>query len=373
VASEWLSTALGITVHGPSDYTGSENSDGGVDLTLATAFSPLLPGYITHIAFWKTSIDAATTRKIGFYEFGISTPIYVQDTVAEPVGAAGWVEVELTTPLAVTGGVPMAQNYYAAVSFPNQKYPATAHGLDSSLYTPANSMYLPNTFDVGAAGGIGNGGFHYGTGELEYPDGSFNNGYYWVDVKWVDALPVTGVEDAFQSAGTQSDAFQTHVEGGIFALEGADKSVFNITSTTFTGLNVTEGADLASFNVISRTYVNFTLTEGADIAAINTTSTTLASFNLVEGKDTASFHVLTGARFSFDLVEGADIANFRTFATYWTTGDADYIVVPQENQIVTMKFDNSLVTVHPENQVITIRNEQQRVDVDQTRGRRDET
>lgn len=415
MASEWLSSGLGL----PASYSGAENSDGGTGLTLCTQFSTVSAGWITKIRFWKTSIDTATSRTVGIYRNDTHALVTSQVTSGEPVGTAQWIEVTLTTPLALTAHTVLTEGFYVAVAYDQQKYPATGAVFNSvGYYTSGSHVYLPATAESDDIGGIGNGAFRYNTSGLIYPDGSFGGGYYWVDALWTDVDPsgspatftfavtegadlsafsVTSTtslsfnisegpdtayfvavadtggvgEDAFQADAFMGDTFQTHIEAGFNIFEGADLADFDVTSTTYTSFNVTEGPDVAAFNVVARTYVSFNILEGPDVADFDVTSTTQLSFNITEGPDIPHFAVLTGAMFSFHITEGPDIPSFRTWTGDFTLGDADYIVVPYELRTSSVPYDAAQIDIRPEDTKSNLQDEWQRIDVDQTRGRRD--
>lgn len=369
MASEWLSSGFGL----PASYSGTENSDGGTGLTLCTQFTPVKAGWITKLRFWKTSIDTATSRTVGIFDCETGLSVTSEVTSGEPVGTAQWVEVTLSSPIVTTDTTLFDRNYYAAVAYDQQKYPATAGQFSSTGYysTPAAAMFSPATADSDDGGGIGNGAFRYGTSGLVYPDGSFGGGYYWVDVLWTDVDPSPGTVDAFQPEAFQADTFQTTVIASFNLLEGADVASFNVTSTTLATFNILEGPDVAHFDVTARTYVSFNILEGPDVAHFNVTSTTLATFNIHEGPDVPYFEALTGAQFSFDLTEGPDVAHFRTWAGDFTLGDADYIVVPYELRASAVPQEVTEINIRPEDVKSNLQDEWQRIDVDQTRGRRD--
>lgn len=185
MAVEWLTSGWTGSV---ASYTGTENDDGGATgLTLGTHFSPVKAGNITHIRFWKTSIDTATSRTVGIFDF-TGTLFTSTTTSGEPVGTAQWIDVTLTTPLAVSNASALTVNYIAAVYYAQQRYPATSFVFSGggspngqSKYTSPNAaLYSPGDGE----GGSGNNAlFHYGSG-ISQPDGSFNSAWYWVDVGW---------------------------------------------------------------------------------------------------------------------------------------------------------------------------------------------
>lgn len=367
MASEWLSSGLGL----PASYPGAENSDGGTGLTLCTQYVTVSAGWITKIRFWKTSIDTATSRTVGIYNHS-GTLLTSEVTAGEPVGTAQWIEVTLTTPLALTAHTVLTEGFYIAVAYDQQKYPATANVfLSTGYYTSGGNAYCPDTTESDDVGGVGNGAFKYGTG-LNYPDSTFNGGYYWVDALWtdVDPSPPTTLPESFQSDAFQADAFEANVLAQFTLTEGPDVAAFTTTSTTILGFDITEGPDVAAFNVTARTYLSFTISEGPDVAAFDVTSRTLLQFTVTEGPDIPAFNVLTGAMFSFDLVEGPDIPAFRTWTGDFTLGDADYIVVPYELQTASVPYDNTQTELLPDDTTSEVPDEWQRVDVDQTRGRR---
>jgi hypothetical protein len=145
-----------------------------------------------------------------------------------------------------------------------------------------------------------------------------------------------------------------------------------VSSKTNVTFVVTEGADIAAFNIISRTQLHFAISEGPDVASFNTTSINKLTFSIAEGADVADFLMKTGIELSLDAVEGADIISFRTWAGDFTLGDADYIIVPQELQMATVPFANYQTEVPPVQDQSDIKDEWQRIDIDQTRGRREE-
>lgn len=369
MASEWI--ASGISV--PANYPGSTFSDGGTGLTLCTLFQVLTTGWITKLRFWKVPEDTVTSRTIGLYDTATHTLVTSVVTSGEPVGTGQWIEVPLTTPLAVTGHpVLTSTGFYVAVQYEQQKYAATAGANPFGAYSTGGNAYTPNSGEAVSIGGIvgGSGAYKYSTG-INYPDAG-GVAYFWVDAFWtdVDPAPPTSLPESFQSDAFQADAFEANVLAQFALTEGPDVASFNVTSTTQLSFNISEGPDLAAFAVIARTYVLFDVLEGPDVAAFNVTSTTQLSFNISEGPDIPSFNVLTGARLSFNLVEGPDIASFRTWRGDFTLGDADYIVVPYENKMALVPFDNTQTELMPSDDITSLPDEWQRVDVDQTRGRR---
>lgn len=168
---EWLSTAIGL-----GNFTGTYGDD-GVQYTLGTVFSVLKNGQLTAVRFWKSPADTATARNVAIFPAGNPVPVVTQVTSSEPVGVGQWIEVTLSSPVNVMAG----STYVVAAVMAQARYAPTAHAFLSG-YSGTGMRAISNAEAIGLSLS-GNGAFVVG-GALTYPNGSFNETYYWIDVKW---------------------------------------------------------------------------------------------------------------------------------------------------------------------------------------------
>lgn len=113
---------------------GSDTDSGSV--TLGTDLCNSAPGKYTHIVFWKTANDPATSRQVALYNTS-GVVLATGSTSNEP--ASGWISVPLNVEVHRDGGDPItfdviaAQGVVAAVHFPNGKYHADGGFLNARV------------------------------------------------------------------------------------------------------------------------------------------------------------------------------------------------------------------------------------------------
>lgn len=142
----------------PATQTVSSATDNNVELGLR--FQSSQSGKITKILFYKSPTDTATTHTVTLWNASgssLGTATSTNET------ASGWQTATFANPIAITSGT----NYVASYRSPTGSYSYTAGGL-AAAFTNGSLTAL-------AGGGV----FRYGGG---FPDQSFGNTNYWVDV-----------------------------------------------------------------------------------------------------------------------------------------------------------------------------------------------
>ncbi|QIG66716.1 DUF4082 domain-containing protein [Rhizobium phage RHph_TM16] len=370
VTEEWLHSGLGLG----DTYSGTENSDGGNGVVLATEFCALKAGYITHIRFWKVSTDTATSRPVGLFNHS-GTLVASATTSGEPTGTAQWITVALDTPLAVSDAAPLTtQTYYAAVLYSPERYPATGSLLDSGHYSANSKLYTPaGSSESVANGGVGNGAFKYvgSPATLQYPDGNFNNTYYWVDVKWAASLGGTTTPKSISISVTTTVTEKSTVGKNLAITAATTVSVLKrvnktlaITSSLTTAVKKAVGKMLS---INAATSVTPTQTPATNNPAWNpSTSNNVDTFSSYQG--VANARAVTGEKGGVgsgintdeDLLSSTgklyfeiDLTNIDT-AGGW--GDISYLVLQsiEGDGYIYLAYDNGPATSYIQDQINTV-------------------
>lgn len=158
-------------------------------ISFGTRFSPAVDGYVTGVRFYKdvTMTDAHTGSLWNNFGGLLASGTYTGET------ASGWQDLTFTTPVHVTAGT----SYVASMYSPTGKYLASSHYFDVGI----------NNYPLNAP--VGAGLFHYGSDA--FPDGSFNNGNYWVDTTFRQTInsaapTVTAVSPLANATGAYTGA-----------------------------------------------------------------------------------------------------------------------------------------------------------------------
>jgi hypothetical protein len=150
-SSLWSNTTTPSTV----DVGQAESLELGVKFTASTS------GYITGIRFYKSAANTGTHTGSLWSSSGqrLATATFTNET------ASGWQTVTFATPIAVTAGTTYVASYFA----PNGHF-------------SVNRNYFPSAYSNGPLTVPANGGvFIYGSASV-FPNLSYQNSNYWVDV-----------------------------------------------------------------------------------------------------------------------------------------------------------------------------------------------
>jgi hypothetical protein len=180
-ASHPSSSTVSTLFNHATDTGGPAQTDSAV--TVGVVFKTSVNGNISKVSFWKTAADTSTTHTVGLWQTVVvdiqtnSTLLASVTTSGEATGTGRWVDVTLTSPIAVTANTP----YVAGVFFPTAHYPET-DGYFATDHTSSDGLITaPSQIDP-AASASKNGRFSYGA-SLTYPINSFGSANYWVDVE----------------------------------------------------------------------------------------------------------------------------------------------------------------------------------------------
>jgi hypothetical protein len=143
----------------------------GNGYTIGTVFTVSVPGTVTHVRVYRN--PALVTPNCPIAVYANNNPVSVANDVAAVFIGAGWNDIPLPTPLAVTTGV----QYMAAYFNGTGAYAYTTHRFDSAV-TNGNLTALSDA----SAGG--NGKFRQDSA-FGIPSTSFNATWYGVDVVFV--------------------------------------------------------------------------------------------------------------------------------------------------------------------------------------------
>jgi hypothetical protein len=297
--------------HSITTYSGTENSDfgNGQNLTLGVVFSPVKAGFITHISFWKTSIDTATSRTVALYNSS-GTMVASGTSSSEPTGTAQWVEVALSSPYAVSAAAVTTNNYTAAVYYAQERYPATSSVFTAGMYSPTSAFYFLSSTEAVGKGFGGNGLFVYDTsGAIAPPTGAFGNGNYWIDVKWSGSgsSSITGTLSATESGDTSSSTAGLAILGTSSSTEGGD-TVVSATINRITGTtSQTEGDDTVSVGVSKLLITGLSSMTDADDTLSSTSKIAIAAaFGVTEAGDTTSALAALLVKANASITESGD-------------------------------------------------------------------
>lgn len=142
----------------PAPQTVSFATDSNVEL--GVRFQSGLGGNITKIAFYKNPSDTATTHTVTLWSSG-GTSLGTATTSSET--SSGWQAATFASPIAISANTTYVASYRSTTGF----YSYTSAGLASA--------FANGSLTALAGGGV----FKYGGG---FPDQSFGNTNYWVDV-----------------------------------------------------------------------------------------------------------------------------------------------------------------------------------------------
>jgi hypothetical protein len=142
------------------------DSGDGTPVELGVKFTPTQNGAITGIRFYKAAANTGT--HVG--SLWTASGQLLESATFSNETASGWQTVSFPSSIAVTAGTTYVAGYYA----PNGHYSATVGGLTNVFSNP------PLTAPASANSG-GNGVFLY-AGSSTFPNQSFNNNSYSVDV-----------------------------------------------------------------------------------------------------------------------------------------------------------------------------------------------
>lgn len=137
-------------------------------VNLGVKFTATTNGWITGIRFYKGAKNTGTHVA----SLWTSTGGLLGQATYTIESAAGWQQVNFSSPIAVTAGTTYVASYYA----PNGEYATTSQGLSSAV---ANSPLTAL-----ASGGV----YSYGTSPA-FPKSTYNASNYWVDVVFTTTAP----------------------------------------------------------------------------------------------------------------------------------------------------------------------------------------
>ncbi len=224
-------------------------------LELGVRFTSTTDGYISGIRFYKSAGNTGTHIANLWTASGqlLATTTFTSET------ASGWQEVEFDSPVAITAGTTYVASYFA----PNGNF-----SVDRGYF---NTAYTNGPLRVAAGGGV----FRYGNSS-GFPNQSFNNSNYWVDVVMVSTPPVDNTAPTVTSITPANGA--------------TDASVGTAPQITFN-----EAIDVATINTD-----NIRLSEGGTTVAAsvsynaNTRTATIAPAAPLESSATYTVSVVAG-------------------------------------------------------------------------------
>jgi hypothetical protein len=169
------------------DHAANTGFEGHNDqpVTLGVGFKPTVDGNITAIFFYRPSqLVTDGTTSVALYG-NDGTQLAVATGVSN--GAAGsWVRCALPTPVAVTAGT----TYVAAAwfNYSNGWYPATgSYFANSDHVGPDGNLVGLSSPNLGPPAGNGRFTYDSAASGISYPDKSFNDTNYWIDVELTTA------------------------------------------------------------------------------------------------------------------------------------------------------------------------------------------
>ena len=187
--------------------------DGGPDsaVELGVKFRSDVNGYLTGIRFYKASTNAGTHTG----SLWSSTGTLITTATFTGESASGWQQVNFTTPVAITANTVYVASYHA-----NSGH----YSADLNYFTGKGMDSVPlHALASGVSGS--NGVYAYGATSI-FPNQTWNNANYWVDVS-VSATPpatltsivvtptsqtiMSGATQQFTATGTYSDASTQNV------------------------------------------------------------------------------------------------------------------------------------------------------------------
>jgi hypothetical protein len=274
---ETPSTAVNVIVTPATQYsytiwsgaTVPDLADGGPDspVELGVRFSSDVNGSVTGIRFYKASSNTGTHTGNLWTSTGtlLATATFSNETVS------GWQQVTFDSPVAITANAVYVASYHAG----NGHYSAdinyfSGKGMDRTpLHAPAS----------GASGA--NGLYAYGTTSA-FPNQSWNNANYWVDVV-VSAPPpatVTSITVTPANPTLSAGATQQFTATGLFS-DGSSQNITSLVTwvSSNTGVAISTSAGLvtgvsAGSSMITATLSGITSSASLTVKAASLTITT---------------------------------------------------------------------------------------------------
>lgn len=182
VGSTIFSDEVPISQNEPTDTAGVE---------LGLSFTAFVGGAVTAIRYYK-GVGASTASKDGHLWDDSGTLLASITFINET--ASGWQTQYLSSPVTLTGGLNYTVSYYT----PNGNYANT-----TNYFGSVNKYAGPLAIDFAAgAGRTGNGIFKYSATSGAFPNATFNQTNYFVDVVFVTDLQTTTTMILPQPVGT---------------------------------------------------------------------------------------------------------------------------------------------------------------------------
>lgn len=169
----------------PDAWSPTTNDDTGTgSITLGSVMVANVAGSITSYRMWRPSTAATLTWTLAVHG---PSGVLTSQTYAHTTGTTGWVEIPLSTPLALAAG----DKFLVARYTPDARYGSVAGffnaavtSADSSLTAPATGTVTTAYFDNIA----GNGRYLYNAGTATTrPSNTINGGGYGIDVVFTPA------------------------------------------------------------------------------------------------------------------------------------------------------------------------------------------
>jgi uncharacterized protein DUF4082/N,N-dimethylformamidase beta subunit-like protein/type IX secretion system substrate protein len=170
-----------VPTQGP-DPSGS-NAQDGHPITLGVKFKATVDGTINAIRYYRAISDNALgTETVQLYSVspdgGVTPGTLLASGAFSGVPTAGWTEVPLTTPVAITANTIYVATYFSPTGFyTNTDNYFGSQVIHGPLVALADSVTSPN------------GLFKYGT-PTTYPTNAFEATNYWVDVVFGSSVPL---------------------------------------------------------------------------------------------------------------------------------------------------------------------------------------
>lgn len=211
---------------GSPDYSESDPSS----VEVGVKFQPTEDGYVTGVRFYKLSTNTGTHVGSLWSSSGqlLATATFTNETTS------GWQQVTFATPVAVKAG----QTYIASYHAPNGHYAAQPFYFETSGVT-SEPLVAPSGPAIG-----GNGVFAYGSGTI-FPNQSYDNTNYWVDVVFVTPDHSVTVSAVTPANGATGAATTTPITATFTGDVDPGSVVFQVRQNGLT-INGTTSYDTAS-------------------------------------------------------------------------------------------------------------------------------
>jgi hypothetical protein len=158
--------AVASTLFASTAKPATSDSKDSAAVELGVTFVADTDGYITGIRFYKNSANKGTH----IANLWTSTGQLIASATFTSESSSGWQQVNFATPVAITAGTTYVASYFA---------PQGHYSVDRNYFsTPLTSGHL----QVDAGGGV----FAY-AGSSVFPNQSYQNSNYWVDVLFAPA------------------------------------------------------------------------------------------------------------------------------------------------------------------------------------------